>query len=99
MHTNYKYDKCLNSPHTDGSDYSGFAGIDFTFDSNTSTVDVPVPLTDDAIFELTEQFGASLAFPGAPPPVVTLAPFAAQVTILDDDGKNTAYCIHVVYAY
>ena len=81
-----KYDNYLNS-HTDGSDYSGFAGIDFTFDSTTSTVNVSVPLTDDTAFELTEQFGASLAFPGAPPPRVTLAPDAAQVTILDDDGQ------------
>ena len=80
------YDKCF-SRHTDGSDYSGFAGIDFTFDSTTLTIDISVPLIDDAIFELTEQFGASLAFPGAPPPRVTLAPDAAQVTILDDDGQ------------
>ena len=81
-----KYDNCF-SPHTDGSDYSGFAGIDFIFDSTTLTVDASVPLLDDAIFELTEQFGASLAFPGAPPPRVTLEPDAAQVTILDDDGQ------------
>ena len=81
-----KYDNYLNS-HTDGSDYSGFAGIDFTFDSTTLTVDALVPLIDDAIFELTEQFGASLAFPGTPSPRVTLAPDAAQVTILDDDGQ------------
>ena len=41
----------------------------------------------DSTFELTELFGASLAFPGAPPPRVTLAPASAQVTILDDDGQ------------
>ena len=73
--------------HTDGSDYRDFSGIDFIFDSTTLTVDAPVSLIDDGIFELTEQFGASLAFPGAPPPRVTLAPDAAQVTILDDDGQ------------
>ena len=91
MHTSLtdKYENCLNSPHTaaDGGDYSGFAGIDFTFDSITLTVDASVPLIDDTAFELTEQFGASLAFPGAPPPRVTLAPDTAQVTILDDDGQ------------
>ena len=76
-----------NSPYTDGSDYSGFAVLEFTFDSTTSTVDVSVPLIDDTAFELTEQFGVSLTFPGAPPPRVTLAPDAAQVTILDDDGQ------------
>jgi hypothetical protein len=79
-----KYNSCF-SPHTDGSDYSGFAG-EFTFDSTTRTVNAPVPLVDDSIFELTELFGASLAFPGDPPSRVTLAPDTAQVTILDDDG-------------
>ena len=73
--------------YADGSDYSGFAGIDSTFDSTTRTVNASVPLVDDTAFELTEHFGASLVFPGAPPPRVTLAPGAAQVTILDDDGQ------------
>ena len=75
------------SPHTDGSDYGEVTLLDFVFDSTTLTVDAPVLLVNDTIFELTEQFGASLAFPGAPPPRVTLAPDAAQVTILDDDGQ------------
>ena len=57
------------------------------FDSTTLTVDASVLLVDDTTFELTEQFGASLAFLGTPPPRVTLAPDAAQVTILDDDGQ------------
>ena len=75
------------SPHIDGSDYNGIASLDFTFDSVTRTVDASVPLVGDSIFELTELFGASLSFPGAPPPRVTLAPDNAQVTILDDDGQ------------
>jgi hypothetical protein len=80
-----KYDSCF-SPHTDGTDYSGFRR-EYTFDSTTRTVDVSVPLIDDSTFELTELFGASLAFPGAPPLRVTLAPNTTQVTILDDDGQ------------
>jgi hypothetical protein len=80
-----KYDSCF-SPHTDGTDYSGF-GREYTFNSTTRTVDVSVPLIDDSIFEQTEMFGASLEFPGAPPPRVSLAPDTAQVTILDDDGQ------------
>ena len=75
------------SPHTAGSDYSESVGIEFTFDSATTEVDVLIPIMDDSTFELTELFGASLAFPGAPPPRVTLAPASAQVTILDDDGQ------------
>ena len=75
------------SPHTAGSDYNESVGIEFTFDSDTTKVDVSIPIIGDNIFELTELFGASLAFPGAPPPRVTLAPSSAQVTILDDDGQ------------
>ena len=75
------------SPHTctDGSDYSKFARIEFTL--TTRIIDAPVPLIDDDIFELTEQFGASLTFPEVPPSRVTLASDPAQVTILDDDGQ------------
>ena len=51
------------------------------------SVNVPIPINGDNDFELTELFGASLAFPGAPLPRVTLAPASAQVTILDDDGQ------------
>ena len=70
--------------HADSADYSGFAGIEFTV---TRTVDASIPLIDDTTFELSELFGASLAFPGTPPSRVTLAPDTAQVTILDDDGQ------------
>ena len=62
--------------------------FEFTFDNVVTEVEASnsyqwVTVT----FELTELFGASLAFPGAPPPRVTLAPASAQVTILDDDGQ------------
>ena len=81
----YSAKKHLSScMHADSSDYSGFAEIEFTV---TRMVDASVSLIDDTVFELTEQFGASLAFPGAPPPRVTLTPDAAQVTILDNDGQ------------
>ena len=71
-------------PHLDGSDYSGFTAV-YTI---ISTIDVPVPIIGDNIFEMTELFSASLAFPGAPIPRVTLAPDSAEVTILDDDGQH-----------
>ena len=82
-------------PHIDGSDYSGLTAT-YTFDSIISTIDVPVPIIDDSIFELTELFSASLAFPGAPIPRVSLAPDFAEVTILDDDGQHyIKYCMHL----
>ena len=74
-------------PHIDGSDYNGLTAL-YTFNSIISTIDVPVPITGDNIFELTELFSASLAFPGAPIPRVVLAPDSAEVTILDDDGQH-----------
>ena len=90
-----KYDNFQRtfSPHTDGSDYRGFAGLEFTFDSVTRAVDVPVPLIDDDTVELTESFGASLAFPGAPPPGVTLSPDTALVTILDRPQPTSKHTI------
>ena len=74
------------SLHTAGSDYSESV-IQFTFDSATREVDVSVPIISDSLFELTELFNASLAFTGAPPPRISLAPASAQVTIRDDDGQ------------
>ena len=79
------------SPHTDGSDYSGFAGLEFTFDSVTRVAVAPVSLIRDNTIELTESFGASLAFSGAPPSRVTLSPDSSQVTILDDDGQQRMF--------
>ena len=51
------------------------------------TINISVHINDDSTYELTELFNISLAFPGAPPPRVSLAPDTAQVTILDDDGQ------------
>ena len=85
MHANMIAFKEVNfPPHTDGSDYHGFAGLEFTFDSVTRVAVAPVPLIRDNTIEPTESFGASLAFLGAPPSRVTLDPDSSQVTILDD---------------
>lgn len=55
-----------------------------TFDSSTTTVDLPMIVINDFVFELTESATASLSFPEAPVPRVTLSPDSALVTI---DGK------------
>ena len=60
----------------------------YTFDSTTSIIDASVTITDDNIFELTELLSASLVFPRAPIPGVTLAPDIVEITILDDDGQH-----------
>ena len=51
-------------------------------------VAISVPLVDDGIFELTETFQARLEFPGAPPERVTIDPGEADVTIIDNDGRD-----------
>ena len=71
---------------TGGNDYVSIANLLLTFDSVTTTIDVPVNITDDTVFELTESFIATLSFPGAPPTGVILDPDSAQTTIIDDDG-------------
>ena len=76
--------------HIDRSDYNGLV-VQFAFDSTTRIVNVSVPLIGNSIFELTELFGASLAFPGAPPSRVALVPDTAQVLILDDDGQHQKF--------
>ena len=85
-----QYFQRVSSINTDSNDYNGFVGLEFIFDSAISTVNVSVPVIGDNVFELIEQFGATLTFPGAPPPRVTLVPDSAQVTILDDDGQYSA---------
>ena len=71
---------------TDGNDYNSFTNLLLTFDSVTTTIDIPVTIIDDTAFELRESFNASLSFPGAPVPRVTLSPDSAQTTIFDEDG-------------
>ena len=73
-------------PSIDGNYNDGLARH-FTFDSNTSIIDVPVSIAGHSIFELTDTLNATLSFPAVPIPRVTLAPVSAQVTVnvLDDD--------------
>ena len=77
----------------DGSDYTGLVR-QFTFDSVDRNTDISVSVIGNDIFELTELFVASLAFPGDPPRIVVLTPDSAQVTILDDDGQYQKFNMH-----
>ena len=58
-----------------------------SFDSATTTFDIPVSIIDDSVYELTEYFKSALSFPGAPVPRVTLYPNSTQTAIFDDDGS------------
>ena len=78
----------VNAFPSDGKDFTGSAEFNFlfTFDSVTTTIEIPVTIFDNSVFELTEFFDATLSFPGAPVPRVTLDPDSAQTTVFDDDG-------------
>ena len=69
-----------------GNDYTGISSLSLTFGSTTSSIDNPVDINNDDIFELTEMFSAALSFSGDPIPRVTLLPDSAQITIFDEDG-------------
>ena len=83
---------------TDGNDYI-ITELLLTFDSVTTTIDVPVTIIGDTIFEHTESFDTTLSFPGAPVPRVTLAPDSAQTTILDDDGRYISLIVSLCSLY
>ena len=72
---------------SDGNDYTRFVDLQLSFDSATTTFDIPVSIIDDSVYELTEYFKSALSFPGAPVPRVTLYPNSTQTAIFDDDGS------------
>ena len=48
-----------------------------------------IPIVDDSVFELNENFFADLSFNVTEPPDrVTISPPAAQVIIMDNDSKH-----------
>ena len=62
----------------------------FIFDFTTSSVrslDIDVPLIEDAIFELTETFSARLSILGTAPTGISFTSATAQISIIDDDGE------------
>ena len=71
-----------------GNDYIGSSNIILllTFGPTTTSIDIPVIIIDDHIYELTESLTATLSFPGDPVTRVSLSPGSAQITIFDEDG-------------
>ena len=67
-------------------DYTRIPIFSLTFGPTTSSIDIPIDINNDGIFEITEMFSTALSFPGDPIPRVTLLPDSALITIFDDDG-------------
>ena len=69
-----------------GSDYTATTRL-LTFSPTTRRILVQVPITQDGITELTEQFNATLTLINDGGIDVNVEPDQATVEIIDDDGK------------
>ena len=74
--------------------------LQVTFDSTTTTVDLPITIINNFFFELKESATANISFPGAPVRGVTLSPESA---LISNDGQLISnYCMinpkHIVYS-
>ncbi len=58
--------------------------------ASNQAVRVPVLLTNDGIYELTETFTAELSFTSDVPPRTTISSDKASITIIDDDRMCVA---------
>ena len=84
----------------DGNDYVNNGPQILVFDSDITSLSIPLQLTDDSIFELTEMLQASLSFPaGVAPERVILDPDLANITIVDDYSKLCLKAFHLFVLY
>ena len=67
-----------------GSDYSSISST-LTLTSSTTMVEVSIPIIDDSVVEMDEQFTVVLS--SSDPSVVISANYHATVTIVSNDGK------------
>ena len=61
-----------------------------TFNADTTSIEVPVNITDDCVYEGEEDFSGTLTLV-SDPPRVTIGPSNAVATILDDEGMQTTF--------
>ena len=59
-----------------------------TFNTDTTSIEVPVNLTDDSVYEGKEDFSGTLTLV-SDSPRVTIGLSNALATILDDEGMQT----------
>ena len=78
---------------TAGSDYDEISGLLLAFGPGSTRLDVPVNIINDDVFEVTEDFSASLILVEGPADRVAVNPSRADVFILDDDGKHSLITI------
>lgn len=78
----------------DGSDYTDPGTLTFIFNRDETSFEVMIPLIDDDVHELNENFFASLAS-NEDANILTLNPANATVNILDNEGiQRVRSCLY-----
>ena len=79
-------------------DYTSLVQL-LTFNPGESTVQVTVPVVNDAILEIDENFFGNLRVPAGSPFIgsITFQPGRAMATILDDDCKWRCIALCIGY--
>ncbi len=70
----------------EGADYTTDRSLVSMLNASNQAVRVPVLLTNDGIYELTEIFTAELSLTSDVPPHTTISSKKASITIIDDDS-------------
>ena len=73
--------------NTAPDDYTSVTNQQLTFGPGTTSIPVDIPIVNDNIVELEEQFTASLSL-GTTASNVQVDPDLATISITDDDGKT-----------
>ena len=63
-----------------------------TFPAGTTTVPLDIPINDDDIYEINENFTLTINSSSLPTGVTVGNPGQATVTIVDDDRKLIYFC-------
>ena len=69
-----------------GSDYVGRSNMLLTFNAATRSIEVPVNLIDDSVYEEEEDFSGTLTLASSSQRV-TIVQGSALATIVDDDSE------------
>ena len=74
----------------DGSDYDGQSNVLLTFNADTTSIEVPVNITDDSLYDGEEDFSGTLTLVSDSPRVI-FDPSNAVATILNDECIRTTF--------
>ena len=73
-----------------GSDYVGRSNVLLTFNADTTSIEVPVNITDDSVYEGDEDFSGILTL-FSTSPRVSIGPATALATIVENDDSTSIH--------